>query len=124
MLKNLRVVGIGKCSTRQITTSLRVLNQAPLIPDHIRNERLIQTIPAKLGKDEIQDPEFSRLRVVPELTTYYGGNAAHDATINRLNSLIRKYLNLPTRLAEEAVTLNFYHSQNTKMFILRVKKLK
>lgn len=83
---------------RFLQVSSRVLNEkAPPVPKEIRSTRPARLIPSTLGKDTINNAEFERLRVIPELATYYGGNALHDATIDRLNALVRRYMHLPTR---------------------------
>lgn len=87
-----------KTSYRLFSTGCRRLQgKRPEVPDSIKNERPVNVIPTRLGRDQIGNPEFSRLRIVPELKTYYGGNPLHDATISRLNELVRRYMHLPTR---------------------------
>lgn len=112
---------------RFLQVSSRVLNEkAPPVPKEIRSTRPARLIPSTLGKDTINNAEFERLRVIPELATYYGGNALHDATIDRLNALVRRYMHLPTRQLsfEELHDVKFYHSMNIETNISKVKRLK
>ncbi|EGV64725.1 37S ribosomal protein S9, mitochondrial [Yamadazyma tenuis] len=91
-------LGLLGRTVRLFSSSTKVLNEAaPSIPRSIRNERLINVIPSSLGKDRIKDYEFERLRIVPELNTYYGGNPIHDSTMSRLQSLVQRHLHLPTK---------------------------
>lgn len=55
--------------------------------------------PARLN-DNIRDWELERLRIVPRLSTFYGGNPVHDDNINKLNAMVRKHKNLPTRVLD------------------------
>lgn len=41
------------------------------------------------------------MRVVPRFATYYGGNPIHDDNMDKLNALLRKYKNLPTKVLSE-----------------------
>lgn len=72
----------------------------PLISESLKQKlqaKRVQ-IPASLAADNIRMSEFERLRVVPALKTYFGGNPVHDENLNELNLLIRKYINLPTKV--------------------------
>ncbi|CAB4253624.1 similar to Saccharomyces cerevisiae YBR146W MRPS9 Mitochondrial ribosomal protein of the small subunit [Maudiozyma barnettii] len=40
-----------------------------------------------------------RLRIIPKLQTFYSANPMHDNNINRLESLLRKYIKLPSQSA-------------------------
>lgn len=73
--------------------------ERPQIPQTLRTNASTrrQIIPNRLGKDMIQIPELDRLRIVPNLKTFYGGNPVHEENLNRLNGVLRKYINLPTR---------------------------
>lgn len=83
---------------RQFSSCRRLAQEKrPLVPESIKDQRVLPIIPNRLGKDQIRNAEFDRLRIVPELNTYYGGNPLHDSTINRLTGLVRKYLHLPTK---------------------------
>lgn len=44
--------------------------------------------------------ELERLRVVPSLKSFYGGNPMHEENINKLNAVLRKHINLPTRVID------------------------
>lgn len=91
-------------------TLSRVLNKVE-IPQHLQEYAKVSKasiIPPTLQKDKLTIPEFERLRIVPHLNTYYGGNPLHDFTVARLNTMIRKYLHLPTR------QLNFQESQEIR----------
>lgn len=106
--------------------SLLSQENRPPIPQSIKKHRPVPIIPNRLGKDRITNPEFERLRVVPELSTYYGGNPLHDATINRLTGLVRKYMHLPTRglsyeEAHEVRFLSFDEYKNTYINSDKVK---
>ncbi|CAH2352430.1 37S ribosomal protein S9, mitochondrial [[Candida] railenensis] len=58
-------------------------------------------IPSDLGLQlPKMDARLERLRVVPSLQTFYGGNPGHDYTMNRLNQVVRKYINLPTKVSD------------------------
>lgn len=61
--------------------------------------RPIKFAPARLN-DNIRDWELERLRIVPKLPTFYGGNPVHDDNINKLSAMVRKHKNLPTRVLD------------------------
>ncbi|KAJ9100206.1 37S ribosomal protein S9, mitochondrial [Naganishia cerealis] len=58
-------------------------------------------IPSILSSTTLRSPELSRVRTVPTLKTFYGGNPVHEQNINQLNALIRKHINLPTRVIDD-----------------------
>lgn len=77
-------------------------NERPLIPNNLKNikvERLM--IPSKLDTSILKNYELERLRVIPSLNTFYGGNPVHEENLNMLSALIRKYINLPTRVVDD-----------------------
>ncbi|KAI5954681.1 MRPS9 [Candida jiufengensis] len=43
-------------------------------------------------------PELNRIRTIPTLMTFYGGNPIHENNMNQLKTLLRKYENLPTKI--------------------------
>ncbi|CUM63318.1 uncharacterized protein PRCAT00000889001 [Priceomyces carsonii] len=76
----------------------------PLIPKELvaRSQSISKNrIPSNLEISKFQVYEYERLRIVPNLRTFYGGNPLHEENLNMLNALIRKYINLPTRVLEE-----------------------
>ncbi|CAK9436824.1 mitochondrial 37S ribosomal protein uS9m [Lodderomyces beijingensis] len=42
--------------------------------------------------------ELNRVRTLPTLSTFYGGNPVHEQNINQIKHLLRKYDSLPTRV--------------------------
>ncbi|KAI5961449.1 MRPS9 [Candida pseudojiufengensis] len=54
-------------------------------------------------------PELNRIRTIPTLITFYGGNPIHENNMNQLKYLLRKYENLPTKVLsdEELSTQKF-----------------
>lgn len=44
--------------------------------------------------------QLERLRIVPSLTTFFSGNPVHEENMNRLNAVLRKYINLPTKVVD------------------------
>lgn len=57
--------------------------------------------PAQLNTNRIANWELERLRVVPKLSTFYGGNPIHDDNINKLSAMVRKHKKLPTKVLNE-----------------------
>jgi small subunit ribosomal protein S9 len=76
----------------------------PLIPaslkERINKSRVRIDIKPVVTNETIQQYEQERLRVVPSLKTFFGGNPIHEDNINQLNAIIRKYINLPTRVVD------------------------
>ncbi|CAK7915406.1 37S ribosomal protein S9, mitochondrial [[Candida] anglica] len=74
----------------------------PLIPKSLlkteRGAGLI--ISGDLGTGVVSNPQLDRLRVVPTLPTFYGGNPIHEQNLNHLNAVLRKYINLPTTVVD------------------------
>lgn len=98
-------LNVGKASAVEGEGSV---SGRPLIPGEIRNkkpERLL--IPSRLRNEILLNPELERLRIVPALKTFYGGNPAHEENLNLLNGLIRKYGNLLTRVMSEKEIQNY-----------------
>lgn len=58
-------------------------------------------IRATLPSEGLTNWELERKRVVPTLKTFYGGNPVHEENINELNAIIRRHVNLPTRIVDE-----------------------
>lgn len=80
-----------------------VLQEArPKIPTELKGSDSPKlSIPSKLSSTELRGAEFARLRTVPLLKTFYGGNPIHEENVNQLNALIRKHINLPTRVVDD-----------------------
>lgn len=73
----------------------------PLVPKLKPNEpRPVRFAASNLNTDSMTKWELERLRIVPKLATFYGGNPVHEDNINQLNALVRKYKNLPTRVLD------------------------
>lgn len=72
----------------------------PLVPQ-VDSRKPVRFAPAVLDVNKPRDWEFERLRIVPKLATFYGGNPVHDENINQLNAMVRKHRNLPTRVLDE-----------------------
>lgn len=47
-----------------------------------------------------RDWELERMRVVPTSSAFYGGNPVHDDNMYKLNAMIKKYQDLPTRVID------------------------
>lgn len=45
--------------------------------------------------------EINRVRTVPTLMTYYGGNPVHEDNMNRLRAVLKKYQQLPVRVVPD-----------------------
>lgn len=78
------------------------LNGRPLIPKELKErkgERIL--IPSRVAEQSLKNYELERLRIVPSLKTFFGGNPIHEENLNMLNALIRKYINLPTRIVDD-----------------------
>lgn len=74
----------------------------PAIPSHLTGKALQRTlIPSSLPHERLHNAELDRLRVVPSLRTFYGGNPVHEENLNMLNALIRKHVNLPTKVVDD-----------------------
>jgi small subunit ribosomal protein S9 len=117
------VVGL-RMSTRSISRScvkfqevvqdIRLDDQGrPMVPvdlkERIAKRKVRIDIPSIAQSSLLNQYESQRLRVVPKLKTFFGGNPAHEENMNRLNAILRKYINLPTRLvgSEELLTSKF-----------------
>ncbi|KAK6463692.1 mitochondrial ribosomal protein S9 [Scheffersomyces coipomensis] len=86
----------------QVTVRLQEQSSGrPLIPEALKlrieksKQRLV--IPTTISNDNLKQNEYERLRVVPALKTFFGGNPVHEENMNHLNSILRKHINLPTR---------------------------
>lgn len=106
-------------SSRRLLSSTRVATQAisgqetkenediittrPRIPQQagLNNDRKGLMIPPTLLHQGVREYELERLRVVPTLNTFYGGNPVHEDNLNNLNRIIRKYINLPTKVIDD-----------------------
>lgn len=75
--------------------------ERPQIPVSKLNLPARRLIPLSLGEEIPRNHELERLRVVPKLKTFYGGNPIHEENINLLNELIRRHINLPTRIVDD-----------------------
>lgn len=51
---------------------------------------------------DVTNYELDRLRIVPTLKTFYGGNPVHDDILNQLNAMIARHEKLPTRTLDAA----------------------
>lgn len=74
----------------------------PLVPKPKPSDpRPVRFAMSNLNPDVMSNWELERLRIVPKLATFYGGNPVHEDNMNQLNALVRKYKNLPTRVLDE-----------------------
>lgn len=78
----------------------------PLLKERIAKSKVRIDIPATAQTSLLNQYESQRLRVVPTLKTFFGGNPSHEENINRLNAIVRKYINLPTRVVGSEELLN------------------
>lgn len=113
---SIRVVqkAFGVCGSLRSLSSTRVCLQAkngevvasgrPQVPQNLKNSTRNQVLPIqpRLPYLQLNNPQLERTRVVPTLATFYGGNPRHDDTIDALQALVRKYINLPTRVIDES----------------------
>lgn len=75
----------------------------PQIPPELKKSTAFTLpIPPVLLSTGLRSPELARVRTVPILKTFFGGNPVHEQNINELNALIRKHINLPTRVVSDA----------------------
>lgn len=72
----------------------------PLVPKP-DGSRTVRFAPSQLNADLIKSWELERLRIVPRLSTFYGGNPIHDDNINKLSAMVRKHKKLPTKVLDE-----------------------
>lgn len=82
------------------------VSERPLVPEIVRSPH--HTVSRTLPYVNLSNPELERLRIVPALTTYFGGNPYHDKIMSRLNGLIEKHHRLPKRLAESGENKEFH----------------
>lgn len=71
------------------------------VRDQVAKHSVRRPIPAQVLLTGLKNWELERLRVVPTLKTFYGGNPVHEQHCDYLNGLIRKYCDLPTRPLDE-----------------------
>ncbi|EMG49495.1 MRPS9 37S ribosomal protein S9 [Candida maltosa Xu316] len=50
--------------------------------------------------------EVSRIRTVPTLNTFYGGNPVHEDNINKVKAILKKYQSLPTQTMTDELLKN------------------
>ncbi|QBM89116.1 small subunit ribosomal protein S9 [Metschnikowia aff. pulcherrima] len=65
----------------------------------------------------LKDWELERMRVVPTSSAFYGGNPVHDDNMYKLNAMIKKYKDLPTRVID-------IHEANLVKFITLAEYIK
>ncbi|KAK6455457.1 mitochondrial ribosomal protein S9 [Scheffersomyces xylosifermentans] len=91
------------------------IDARPVISESLRakieKNRTRIAIQANVTKAGLNNYEYERNRVVPTLKTFFGGNPVHDENMNVLNAILRKYINLPTRvLSDEELRSNKFIS--------------
>lgn len=93
----------GQAITDRQSTNEDIVTNRPRIsqPDAPRTKSSSLLIPPTLVQQNLRDFELERLRVVPVLNTFYGGNPVHEDNLNNLNRIIRKYINLPTKVVDD-----------------------
>lgn len=64
--------------------------------------RVQTSIPSQVTLGTLREPQYERLRVIPALKTFFGGNPVHEENMNKLNAILRRYINLPTRVLTDA----------------------
>lgn len=62
-----------------------------------RFQRRSQYRPPVQVTENLTIEEINRIRTVPTLNTFYGGNPIHEDNVNKLKALLKKYQSLPTR---------------------------
>ncbi|ODV78264.1 mitochondrial ribosomal protein S9 [Suhomyces tanzawaensis NRRL Y-17324] len=93
---------VGLIPRRAFSTAATRLQEQgrPLVPptlkERIKNAKI--TIRRDVTLGGLYHAEAERLRVIPKLKTFFGGIPVHEENMNELNAIIRKYINLPTRL--------------------------
>lgn len=60
-------------------------------------QRRSQYRPPTQVTENLTIEEINRIRTVPTLNTFYGGNPIHEDNVNKLKALLKKYQSLPTR---------------------------
>lgn len=74
----------------------------PAVPTILRKSKpKAHFAPSYLLTTQPKSWELERLRVVPKLPTFYGGNPVHDDNMNHVRHMIKKHSNLPTRVLDE-----------------------
>lgn len=83
-------------------------------------------IPATAPNLSLNALELERTRIVPKLKTFFGGNPTHEENINILNGVLRKYVNIPTRLvsAQELANSKFIGFEEYRKLCLSGTRLK
>ncbi|KAK6197320.1 mitochondrial ribosomal protein S9 [Scheffersomyces amazonensis] len=117
MFKQLGFLRVTRRGLAQASVRLQEQSR-PLIPEdlkqRIQESRHKVFIPTSIRNEQINQLEYERLRIVPALKTFYGGNPLHDENMNQLNAILRKYINLPTRsISDEELRNNKFISVET-----------
>lgn len=97
---------VAPASLRRLCTLTRLLqtnivdSERPPVPAKGK-KTFFGYAPSYIQTHQIRDYEMERLRIIPKLPTFYGGNPNHDENMFNLNALISKHRNLPTRTIDE-----------------------
>lgn len=96
---------LGRSSMRALSRSTILTQELrPLVPLAVKAlvPKVNVSIPSNMAYAQLTNPELERLRVVPKLKTFFGGNPVHEENINELNAVLRRAVNLPTRTLNDA----------------------
>ncbi|EAZ63143.1 mitochondrial ribosomal protein S9 [Scheffersomyces stipitis CBS 6054] len=82
----------------------------------LEQNRVRIAVQSNMSRTGLNNYEYERIRVVPTLKTFFGGNPVHDENMNVLNGVLRKYIDLPTRVLsdEELRTSKFISFETYK----------
>lgn len=97
----LRALSRSCARWQAVRPDIDIASGRPKVPTIAKSKQQV-LISSSLPHEQLQVPELERLRVVPSLTTFFGGNPVHEDNLNQLNRIIRKYINLPTRVMEDS----------------------
>lgn len=80
-----------------------IISERPSIPSKLTKQNFGGDVLIKptLIHEQLRNPELERLRIVPKLETFFGGNPVHEDNLNNINRIINKHINLPTKVIDE-----------------------
>lgn len=89
----------AKCQQTPRGVPVEELETRPLVPE--TNTKTTNTVPRNLRYTNLSKYELERRRVIPLLSTYYGGNPYHDQVMSSLSRLLQRHHRLPRRVLDE-----------------------
>lgn len=106
-LRRLFSLSVAARNTSVDTPVVLPESDRPPVPAELRqNKPQTNFAPSYLQRQPV-NWQMERLRIVPKLATFYGGNPVHDDNIHQLQTLIKKHSRLPTRVLDEKEVKEF-----------------